>query len=129
MVTVMDGAFATYLPNVERLIASVLLQDEELVPHPAPPPASHPPLLGVDTPRGPSPFSALRHRTQEGGVQRHGLTAVLLPQGDHAEHSKEADSLHASEHSGTSEGSKHSRQYRTRTVQQHKDLEHRTSTV
>lgn len=35
-----------YLPDVQRLVSGELLQDEELVPHPAPPP---PAPVGGDT--------------------------------------------------------------------------------
>lgn len=50
VVMAIEGVSCPYLADVQRLVAGVLLQDEELVPHPAPPPSLHP-LLGVDAPR------------------------------------------------------------------------------
>lgn len=106
----MDCELGTNLPYVKRLIAGVLLQDEELVPHPTPPPAPCPPRLCEETPQGSSPFFAIRHWAQDGGVQGHGLAAMLLPQGDHTEYSKEANSLHVLKDGEASEDSRHSGQ-------------------
>lgn len=86
-----------YLPDVQRLVSCELLQDEELVPHPAPPP---PPPLGGDTSWGYSSVTSCcsppSHLTEEDGVQSHGLTAGLRPQGEHTEHAQKPENVHVS---------------------------------
>ena len=73
----------SHLPHVDRLLPSELLQDEELVPHPAPPP---PALVGVATRGGPSPV----HRLQLDRVEGHGAGAP-----EHGEHAQDAQQIHA----------------------------------
>lgn len=81
-----------YLPHVQRLVPRELLQDEELVPHPAPPP---PGVLGGATRRSPSPSAWLRLAEQD-GVQRHGAGTGPLPQEEHAEGAQEPQKVHVS---------------------------------